>query len=469
MRQPKNEIKNVLCVYAASQTYTSTVFEHLDAFRKYSKSSWSYVDMSLFNDEEVGIDFYDAIVVHYSVRLPFGQMSDTGIRKLYDFRGLRVLFIQDEYDNTNVVKKIIGAGSFDLVFSVVPDRSMSRIYPSNEFPQTKFVSTLTGYVPDELASQVETLNYPSTRPLFLAYRGRPLPIRYGRLGQEKVAIGQRVKDFCLKHDISCDIEWREQHRIYGKEWYAFIASAKAMLGSESGSNVFDWDGDLQEIIDKYKKTFPYLLKFLGFWWRAKSDSVNSIVNSKESDIYHKIIEKREVDGLMNQLSPRIFEMAAAKTVMVLFEGSYSGVLKPGIHFLPLKKDFSNLHEIIAELKDDKKVDAMADRAYQDIIRSGNYSYKQFVALVDSKMLEMFEVLKVQPVSVEPQPSMRLHKATEMPVRSTFPLPSYLPFHSLYFNRLMHHVINLVYPVVITVWARVPMRFRPFIKRLLGRT
>ena len=433
MQQPQSKIEKVLCVYGASQTYTSTVFEHLDAFRKYSVWPWSYLDISIFNDESEDINSYDAVVIHYSVRLPFGQINDTGVRKLRNFRGLKILFIQDEYDNTNIVKKVIRSVPFDLVFSVIPVNSIPKIYPQDEFPQTRFVSCLTGYVPDELIGQVGRLTSPSMRSLFIAYRGRRLPIRYGRLGQEKVVIGQHVKTYCHKYGISCDIEWDESSRIYGKEWYAFISSAKAMLGSESGSNVFDWDGDLQQGIDHFRK---------------KS------LNVSESDVYRKIIKEREVEGLMNQISPRVFEMAAAKTVMVLFEGSYSGVLEAGTHFFPLKKDFSNLEKILAELRDDIKVDTMADRAYQDLILSGKYSYRQFVGMVDSEIKTLFGTLMRPRIAVV---SPSLSKATDCPVRAKPPLPVLTSPLEKAFGRFF-----------IVLWQKIPTGVKPYLKRLLGR-
>ena len=433
MQLPQSKVKKVLCVYGASQTYTSTVFEHLDAFRKYSALSWSYLDISIFNCESEDVNSYDAVVVHYSIRLPFGQINDIGVRKLRNFRGAKILFIQDEYDNTNIAKKVINSVPFDLVFSVVPGNSIPKIYPPNEFPQTRFVSCLTGYVPDELISQVGKLTSPSKRSLFIAYRGRPLPIRYGRLGQEKVVIGQHVKTYCHKHGISCDIEWDESSRIYGKDWYAFISSAKAMLGSESGSNVFDWDGDLQQIIDHFRKKSP---------------------NVTENDVYQKIIKEREVDGLMNQISPRVFETAAAKTVMVLFEGSYSGVLEPGTHFFSLKKDFSNLDQVLAELRDGLKVDAMADRAYQDIILSGKYSYRQFVGMVDSEIETLFGML-MRPRTGVVTPS--LSKATAYPVRAKPPLPV-----------LTSPLVKALGRLLIALWQQIPIGVRPYLKRLLGR-
>ena len=433
MQLPQSSMRNILCVYSPTQTYTATVFEHLDSLRKYSKFSWHYLGISAFNDKSEDIQSYDALVIHYSVRLPFGDVSNVALQKLRNFRGLRVLFIQDEYDNTNAVKKIINSVPFDLVFTVVPLCSIQKIYPSNEFLQTRFVSNLTGYVPDKLIGQVGKLTPPSERSIVVAYRGRPLPIRYGRLGQEKIAIGQHVKAYCRKHRVPCDIEWDECSRIYGEDWYKFISSAKAMLGSESGSNVFDWKGDIQQTIDHYRKEWP---------------------NATEQDVYRNVIEELEVDGLMNQVSPRIFEMAAAKTVMVLFEGAYSGVLEPGTHFLPLKKDFSNVDQILSELSDDVKVDAMAERTYQDIILSERYSYRQFVAMVDREIGVMFEA---QRRSITDSVLTPLRKATPFPIRSKPPLPALTSPLAKVFGRL-----------AIALWQRIPKCVRPYIKRLLGR-
>lgn len=431
-----NGCHRVLCVYAASQTYTATVLEHLDAFRKYSQFAWSYLNYSSLDRPNESLEYYDAVAVHYSVRLPFGQLTESAQENLRKFSGKKILFIQDEYDGTDIAKRIIKSVRFDLVFTVVPVESLGRIYPVDEFPGTRFVNNLTGYVPDNLIAEAEQVSAPSKRSLVVAYRGRPLPVRYGRLGQEKVAIGHHVKDYCRKHGIPCDIEWDESSRIYGENWYKFIGSAKAMLGSESGSNVFDWDGSLQQAIDRYRKEWP---------------------NATDQDVYRNVIEEREVDGLMNQVSPRIFEMAAAKTVMVLLEGEYSGVLEPNTHFLPLKKDFSNLDQIFSGLADDIKVDDMAERAYQDIILSERYSYRQFVGMVDSEIEVMFEALKLPLTDAVVTPLAPLSKVTPFPIKSKPPLPA-----------LTSPLEKALGRLVIALWQRIPVGIRPYIKRLLGR-
>lgn len=126
MQQQRSNCNNVLCIYSSSQTYTSTVFEHLYAFKQYSKLSWSYLDIGSFNANLVNIHAYDALVIHYSVRLPFDQIGDLALKNLRNFNGAKILFIQDEYDNTNKVKKIINEIPFELVFSVVPDKSIKK-------------------------------------------------------------------------------------------------------------------------------------------------------------------------------------------------------------------------------------------------------------------------------------------------------------------------------------------------------
>ena len=72
---------------------------------------------------------------------------------------------------------------------------------------------------------------------------------------------------------------------------------------------------------------------------------------------------------------------------ILYEGKYSGILKPMIHYIPLKKDFSNIEEVFDKLEDLDYLRELTERAYKDIIETGRHSYKQFVAGVDNDIAE----------------------------------------------------------------------------------
>ena len=87
------------------------------------------------------------------------------------------------------------------------------------------------------------------------------------------------------------------------------------------------------------------------------------------------------------LGPRHFEAAAFRVCQVLFEGDYSGALEPGVHYVPLAKDFSNVDEVIAAIRDPVRRRAITERAYDDLVASGRYSYERFIAEVDEVLLE----------------------------------------------------------------------------------
>ena len=112
--------------------------------------------------------------------------------------------------------------------------------------------------------------------------------------------GQRKKEFMGKVD-------------------EFLASARATLGTESGSCVFDFTGDISKNISIYLEQNP---------------------DAPYSEVFDKFIVMHEGNIKMNQISPKIFESICLHTALVLFEGSYSGIIEPNLHYIPLCKDFS---------------------------------------------------------------------------------------------------------------------------------
>ena len=130
------------------------------------------------------------------------------------------------------------------------------VYPESILKNVEFVHALTGYVPDNLLTTEFPQKPMAHRTVLIGYRGRPLHYKYGHLGQEKIEIGRKMREMCVSRNIAVDIEWTEDKRIYGDAWPKFIANCRVMLGSESGSEVFDSTGTLRERIDAYLKEHP---------------------------------------------------------------------------------------------------------------------------------------------------------------------------------------------------------------------
>lgn len=453
---------NILYLYHSTQTFTNTVFEHINALARCSVHRTFFAHQDQTTELKLDWTRFDACGIHYSVRLPFDQISPSTVKALQTFRGLKFVFIQDEYDHTCRAWHWIKELGIHLVFTVVPSAGIEKVYPRAEFPETCFVSNLTGYVPDELSHGMDVVP-PSQRLLFIGYRGRPLPIRYGKLGIEKVAVGQIVKNYCDHEGIRSDISWAEEDRIYGPGWYEFVASCRSMLGSESGSNVFDWDGTLATRISDCRKLDP---------------------DVTDEEVYFKLIQREEIEGIMNQVSPRVFEAIAARTVLVLFEGNYSGILKADEHFIPLKKDGSNLPDVIRKLSDDAYVDAMAQRAYDQVIGSGKYSYDAFVRFVDENINQSFESVCRKRLSEVPVSDLVLAVGDPSPV-TTFPIRWQLTLPVAEASEVCEVAEVPETPEVpgtpvrlrrsrlpVFVWGKLPepvrSRLKPGLKRLLGR-
>jgi phytoene dehydrogenase-like protein len=75
--------------------------------------------------------------------------------------------------------------------------------------------------------------------------------------------------------------------------------------------------------------------------------------------------------------------------MILYEGKYSGILQPWRHYIPLRKDHSNMAEVVSALRDAKRCEEIADQAYREVARGERYSYKTFAEKVDRAMAEAF--------------------------------------------------------------------------------
>jgi len=323
---------------------------------------------------------------------------------LRTYRGLKLMSVQDEYDRTETLRQGIGDLGFDVVFTCVPQSALSYVYPKERFPRTEFITVLTGYVPEHLEVKSGTTPL-ERRPIVIGYRGRDIGARYGELGFWKFEIGRRMKAICLERGIRCDIEVTEGSRILGESWYAFVESCRTMLGSESGSNVFDFDGSIERQYEPLKRAQPGLA----------DEEFRSYVAEHERDIG------------MGQISPRVFEAAALRTPMILLAGRYSGLIHPGEHYVELKKDFSNVEDVLRQVEDIPALQAMSERAYHHLIESGAHSYRRFIELVDGvierKLSQRDEGLGAVPVARQTAGSGVQGRlmATDLP--TTFPLDS----------------------------------------------
>ncbi len=312
---------------------------------------------------DVPLSQFDVVILHYSVFLAVdAYISNRTCNQLRSFHGVKAIFLQDEYRFVNAtVKKITDIG-FDIIFTCVPECSFEQVYPAAKLPGVTRINVLTGYVPEALLHYAPLpLN---KRKFDVSYRGRRYPAWHGRLGLEKWNIAKNFLIDARRFKLTCDISYRERDRLYGADWVNLLQQSKAVLGVESGASIFDFTGNVSSKVETLvalqgAKKIPY--EFL-------------------RERYFAEIE----DNIpLAQISPRTFEAIALRTLCILYEGEYSGVLKPWRHYVPLRKDHSNMADVVAVLRDTSRMSEIIANAYAEIALNPEYSYKGFITRIDT--------------------------------------------------------------------------------------
>jgi hypothetical protein len=351
-----------------------TIEEHLYCFKRYTQGvEYDYVDASLGVPAFLSRVPYDGVILHYTL---LGARRDRryfrhflrSAGNLKNVRAPKVAIPQDEYDNTSGLWQFFNACGVETVFTCAMERDYEKLYPVGKVGLKYRITTLPGYV-DELAlARIESGGYrQKDRLVDIGHRAGRLPYWFGRYGQRKYEIGGVVKDYCQRYtNLKVDISSRGQDLFlegglmkllgWGDSWLKFLGRCKAVLGCESGTRLLDVDGSIRDCVESYMGEHP----------EASIDEVEgTCFAGKEGEI-----------NLLT-VGPRHFEAAMTKTCQILLEGDYAGILKPGIHYIELKSDYSNLKEVIGKVQDDRNRNKVVEKAYEDLVLSGKYSYRVF--------------------------------------------------------------------------------------------
>lgn len=380
--------KSNILFLANTTHHTQAVLDHIQAITSSLAFHWHVMNpLQCKTIDKLDFSCFDAVGLHYSVK-PYDHyyLSRSLKKKIADFLGTKFLFLQDEYQKVNCVQEFLYALGFDLLFTLVHPQRISEAYPDSRLHRLKKVSVLTGYVSDHMKSIDSPLI--TDRTIDVSYRGRRCEYWLGRLAYEKEWIATEFVKRANGHGITYDISLEEVDRVYGDEWLRLLMNSKAVLGTESGASIWDFDESIQ------KRTNRYLAQHRGVDFET---------------VYEQVLKPHDGRILYNAISPRVFEAAATKTPMILFPGEYNEVCKPDLHYIVLEKDFSNIHEVFERLRDTEYLQSLADRAHADLIESDTYSQHAFSHVVSEALLAQMTTQSHQAVMI-------LNSAIELTMR-----------------------------------------------------
>ncbi|WFU66904.1 hypothetical protein [Bradyrhizobium brasilense] len=348
----------LLCDFVGGSA--STIIDHAMSLRKSSRHAIQIFNSKGDLSDALEFDRFDGVLIHYSLVACMDDYIGPNLRAAISrFKGLKAAFVQDEYRWTNETTDALRALGIHVLFSVVPPEIIDEVYPQERLPGVVRETLLTGYVPAELLGRA--VQRYEERSVDVGYRARKLPAWLGSFAREKWLIADRFKADAAAYGLVCDMSTREEDRLYGESWIEFLASCKAVLGTESGSSVCDFTGDIQRNVEQHLARDP------------------TVSYETLRDLYFK-----DTDGriILSVISPRCFEAAALRTLMILYDGHYSGRLEAWRHYVPLRKDHSNMSEVVEVLRDRARAEEIIDRVYREVALNPDNSFEAMVAQVD---------------------------------------------------------------------------------------
>lgn len=354
---------NILVVYHRHATYAMrpAVEDLIECFRRYADHEVFYYNAATGPlPAFLALVRFDLIIFHcrfLAQRWVEGLFERylRGIGPLRTHPAVKIALPQDEFFKPAVLDDFFVSYGVRHVFSLAPASEWAALYPG--FLAKGSVSRiLPGYIDDRRAARIEQVSEPLQRDIDIGYRATSPPPWWGRHGQLKAQVGHRVAAVARRLGLVCDISNRDADTFHGDAWYDFLRRCRYVVGAEGGASIIDRDGELHRHGLAYRAAHP---------------------TADYAEIEAAICPGQDGNLALFAPGPRNLEACLTRTAQILMEGDYAGVLVAGLHYIPLKRDWSDLESVIGQLDESRRV-AMVERAHADIVASGDYTYSRHV-------------------------------------------------------------------------------------------
>jgi hypothetical protein len=293
---------------------------------------------------KIAISRVDAIVLLHSMYSNQNELRGPLARLLGLLPQPKAFFIGNEYKAMPEKMRFCRVLGISLLISQCNAPSVLALY-RNELGCAVESVPNTGV---DAAIFSSTASLPE-RPIDIGYRSYEAPWYVGN--REKTEIADFFLAAAPRYNLKVDISVDPKQRFDSKGYARFLNACRSHIGTESGGDYFELTDATRSKVNAYQNANP----------QASWPEVRRLF----FDNYGPSMPLRIISG-------RQVEAAACKTVQILFDGHYGGYLQPDIHYIPLRKDFSNDDEVVRKLRDDALCAAMVDAAYDVVQREFTY-------------------------------------------------------------------------------------------------
>ena len=202
-----------------------------------------------------------------------------------------------------------------------------------------------------------------------------------------------------KFDPPLNLDLSHEHRFDRDGWSRFLQSCKATIATEAGSFYTMPTDDRVIAVQNYLRQqqgggltigagsrlhllaqkLPYGVKQI-IWKILRAGPIKHEAQTAEcidaSAIHEKFFQNTPRPPVYTKaISSRHFDAIGTGTVQIMFPGRYNDILRPGAHYLELHPDFSNINDVLAQLRDQAACDQLTARARADILAAHTYTHR----------------------------------------------------------------------------------------------
>ena len=258
-------------------------------------------------------------------------------------RGKLVMFIGNEYDLMAEKFEFIRSTGADYVCSQLPIESARWLYA--ECHPTQVLS-----MPHALNPTLYNPNESLSRSLDLGFIGTIYSYFVG--DTERTKLIRFFEQHGAELGLKCEVHTTNIPR---SEWARFLNTCRGIMGSESGSYYLDRKGQIIAQAKAYLEEYP----------EAAFD-----------EVFKRFFDSPEVEYVSGKcISSRHFEPIGTKTCQILLEGNYNGILKADEHYICVKKDLSNMDDVVRRFKDEAYRRLIVERSYDYIMSTHTYQHR----------------------------------------------------------------------------------------------
>ena len=345
-----------------------TIIDHAFCFQKYDVNN-EYFYFNIYNgrfaEDYNWIDenMFDVVIFHYSAVSLRG--SD---RHWNDFLSLmitvwrnypckKIIMPQDDYTLTERIWDLALGIKANMIYTIIRECDHHILYPQNKIGNIEIKTVLTGYVEEDYINKINLQEH-QYRKYDVVYRARKLPYEFGKHGQLKYELALVFNEKLKNTDFVYDLTNTDDDRgaVLGEHWFDFLASSRTVIGCLGGAGIADITGEYGKKAKEYT-------------------ALHANATYEETKAACFPDEEEKLSGM---ISPRIFDAALTKTCQILVGEDYQGILRPNIDYIVLKKDFSNINDVILKMKDINYCEEVANNCYEHVVIFREYTYRKFV-------------------------------------------------------------------------------------------